>query len=106
MITAGGGFEVRDQSGKILAAYLPEPGDVKNPMGNIGTSSVSFAVPKKLIGTITPSTVISILTGAQDDHGGAGVGEFRQVNSTASEWAGGGKKNSRDHNIYDFLLIN
>jgi len=58
------------------------------------------------LGVITAQSKISVLIGAQDDHGGGGVGEFRSVEKDAGEWTGGGKKNSKDHNVYDFLFIN
>ncbi|MGE5682916.1 MAG: glucodextranase DOMON-like domain-containing protein, partial [Bacillota bacterium] len=106
IINVGGGFEIRDAAGKVISAYLPVPGDVKNPFGNVNSHTVSFAVPKNLLGKISPASKISILTGAQDDHGGAGVGEFRAVSAAASEWTGGGKKNSNESNVYDTLFIN
>lgn len=106
IINIGGGFEIKDATGKILAAYLPQGEDIKNPLGSISTKEVSFAIPKKYIGKIDAKTKLSILTGAQNDAGGAGIGTFRDVNEKASEWSGGGKKNPKDHNIYDFLFIN
>jgi carbohydrate-binding DOMON domain-containing protein len=45
-----------------------------------------------------------VLVGAQDDHGGAGIGEFRNVNADAGEWSGGGKKSVSDPNVYDVLV--
>jgi hypothetical protein len=45
----------------------------------------------------------TILAGGQDDHGGAGIGEFRTVNTERGEWNGGGKRRSGDSNIYDIL---
>lgn len=106
IISVGGGLEIRDASGKVIAAYLPQPEDIKNPLGSVAAKEISFAVPRKLVGKIDKNTKITVLTGAQDDAGGAGVGVFRSVNSSASEWAGGGKKKGSGHNIYDFLLIN
>ncbi|MCX6150017.1 MAG: GH116 family glycosyl hydrolase [Ignavibacteriales bacterium] len=105
-INVGGGIEIKDGSGKIIAAYLPDAEDIKNPLGNVKSNIINFSIPKKMIGTINGKSVISILVGAQDDHGGAGAGEFRTVDQKATEWTGGGKKKKSDHNIYDFLLIN
>ncbi len=43
-----------------------------------------------------------MLVGAQDDHGGAGIGEFREVNAEGGAWIGsGGSPDS--HNVYDWL---
>lgn len=106
IINVGGGFEVKDASGKVVAAYMPRPEDIKKPLGNIDKKEVSFAIPKKYLCKITGSTKITLLTGAQNDAGGAGIGTFRDVNDKASEWAGGGKQKPGDHNIYDFLKVN
>ena len=46
-----------------------------------------------------------VVAGAQDDHGGAGIGEFRQVLETASEWNGGGRTSAADSNVYDTLIV-
>lgn len=105
-IIVGGGIEIRDDRDRVIAAYIPKPADIKNPLGNLSAKTISFSLPKDLLGNITEKSKISVLIGAQDDHGGAGVGEFRSVEKEAGEWTGGGKKNSKDHNIYDFLLIN
>jgi hypothetical protein len=106
LINVGGGFEVKDASGKILSAYLPLPEDVKNPLGNQQMKTISFAVPKRFIGKISQSSKITILSGAQDDHGGAGIGEFRNVAANATEWQGGGKKSPKGSNVFDQMLIN
>lgn len=105
-IVVGGGIEIRDGQNKVIAAYLPKPADIKNPLGSVNSKTVSFSLPKKLLGVITSRSQISVLVGAQDDHGGAGVGEFRSVEKQAGEWIGGGKSKSDEHNIYDFLFIN
>jgi len=106
IINVGGGFEIKNSAGKIIAAYLPQPEDIKNPLGSIINKEVSFSIPKKYLGKIDKSTKITLLTGAQNDAGGAGIGTFRDVNEAATEWAGGGKRNSSEHNIYDILIVN
>ncbi|HEX2867929.1 MAG TPA: amylo-alpha-1,6-glucosidase [Ignavibacteriales bacterium] len=105
-VNVGGGFEVKEASGKILAAYLPLQEDIKNPLGSVLKKTIQFSVPKSLLGTISPASKITILTGAQDDHGGAGIGEFRNVGLKASEWEGGGKKSPSESNVFDYLFIN
>lgn len=106
IINTGGGFEVKDASGKVVCAYLPLPEDIRSPLGSTATGTVEFAIPKKYIGKISAATKITLLTGAQDDHGGAGVGEFRNVAAKAAEWTGGGKMNSSGSNVYDIFTIN
>ncbi|MGE5499021.1 MAG: glucodextranase DOMON-like domain-containing protein, partial [Syntrophothermus sp.] len=106
IINTGGGFEVKDAAGKILCAYIPLPEDVRSPLGSTTAKTVEFAVPKKYIGKISSSSKITLLTGAQDDHGGAGVGEFRNVTVKPAEWTGGGRKGSSGSNVYDIFTIN
>lgn len=105
-IVIGGGIEIKDGDGNILAAYIPRSGDEINPLGSVKDRTISFSVPKKLLGKITAKSVITVLAGAQDDHGGAGVGEFRNVNQERSEWSGGGRENPSADNVYDILEIN
>ena len=105
-IVIGGGLEIIDGAGKIIAAYLPEEDDHISPLGDTKRNSISFSINRKLTGEINPSTRITVLVGAQQDFGGAGIGKFREVHKIASEWYGGGKANSAAHNIYDFLFIN
>ncbi len=106
VIYVGGGFEIRDANNKIIAAYAPEKDDASLPLGNSKTGEISFCIPKKYIGKLSKSSPVSILSGAQDDHGGSGIGEFREVGKTAAEWLGGGKNSPDDDNVYDFLFIN
>ncbi|MCE1190355.1 MAG: hypothetical protein LWX56_14600 [Ignavibacteria bacterium] len=106
VIYVGGGLEIQDNKGKILAVYNPVTEDITNPLGNVKTRSISFSIPCELIGPIGSQTKITVLVGAQDDHGGSGVGEFREVMPEAQEWFGGGKKSAQDSNIFDILLIN
>lgn len=105
-IYVGGGFEIRDGSNKIIAAYAPEKEDANLPLGSSKTGEVSFCIPKKFIGKLSKGSCVSILVGAQDDHGGSGVGEFREIGTVAAEWSGGGKNTVDDDNVYDFLFIN
>jgi carbohydrate-binding DOMON domain-containing protein len=105
IIYAGGGVRVEDSNGKIIAEYVPVPGDEHNPLGNIHSRTISFSLPRDVIGD--PDTVwrYSILVGAQDDHGGAGIGEFRSVEREAKEWVGGGKQRTDDPNVYDVIIV-
>lgn len=105
-IVVGGGFEIRNTKGKVLAAYIPRSGDEKNPLGSIKNGVVSFSIPKRLLGNISTRSVVTVLCGAQYDHGGAGVGVFRTVGKSAEEWSGGGRKSDKDDLVYDILEIN
>ncbi len=102
-IYVGGGIRIVSGRDEILAEYRPLEGDDANPLGEASTGVISFSVPVDLIGSPTPSWRFHVLIGAQDDHGGAGIGEFRSVGREAEEWAGGGKKKSDDPNVYDVL---
>ncbi|MCC6549237.1 MAG: hypothetical protein IT279_04130 [Ignavibacteriaceae bacterium] len=105
-IIIGGGYELRDSQGKVIAAYMPKPEDISNPLGSVFAKTISFAIPKRLIGTLTPKNIITLLSGGQDDHGGAGTGEFRNVGKKAEEWSGGGKMRNSDDLVYDILIVN
>lgn len=105
LITVGGGIRVTDAHDKILCEYLPQASDVRNPLGNTEQKSVEFSIPLKYLGRVSPLWKITILVGGQDDHGGAGVGEFRSVEAIAGEWNGGGKLKQNDSNIYDTLVL-
>lgn len=105
-IVVGGGIEIRDAKNKVVAAYLPQAADVKNPIGSSETGMIIFSLPKRLIGKIDSKAKIIVLSGAQDDHGGAGVGVFRAVDKVPGEWSGGGRKSAADDLVYDILQIN
>jgi hypothetical protein len=103
-IYVGGGFRIVDGSGNILCEYLPAPEDVVNPLGDISTATVSFAIPNLYLGKATDAWRFLVLVGAQDDHGGAGIGVFRNVEADPGEWHGGGKLHPADPNVYDFIF--
>ncbi len=105
LITVGGGIRLTDENGKVLCEYLPRAGDERNPIGNVARKSIEFSLPLKYLGKPTAHWKITILVGAQDDHGGAGVGEFREVDGSATEWSGGGKVRQIDPNVYDTLTL-
>jgi hypothetical protein len=102
VILVGGGFRVEDDSGTILAQFTPR--DENHAFGDTVANQVSFSLPKHLFPSLTPDWRWTVLVGAQDDHGGAGMGEFRTVKPTAELWAGGGNPDSKP-NIYDTLIL-
>jgi len=102
-IFVGGGFEIRDAKNNVLAEHRPD--EAKYAMGNVANKTVTFAVPVGLIGGKPEDWKISVLVGAQDDHGGAGVGEFRAVNEEGGRWTGSGGFEGGS-NVYDIMIIN
>jgi hypothetical protein len=104
LICIGGGIRLEDRDGKILCAYIPTANDVSNPLGDAEARTISFAVPLRLLGTPSRKWTWTVLVGAQDDHGGAGIGEFRAVGAEAGEWIGGGKMSPHEPNVYDVLI--
>ena len=104
LILIGGGVRILDSAGTIIAEYIPLPEDVADPLGNAGAGTIEFAIPLSYLGIPYPDWTITVLAGAQDDHGGAGLGEFRTINPVASEWNGGGRKRAGDPNVYDMLI--
>ena len=104
IIYVGGGLQVEDSAGEILAAYIPN--DIRYPLGDVSTHEISFAIPVAYLGEHADSWRIIVLAGAQDDHGGAGIGEFRSVLKNRGDWHGGGGDNeSGNCNVYDELWI-
>jgi len=96
--------QIEDGTGKVLAAYVPAAEDAAHPLGQVSDGTISFALPLSLLGTPTREWRYTILTGAQDDHGGAGLGEFRSVQAARGEWNGGGRTNDAASHVYDTLL--
>lgn len=105
LIVVGGGIRVENETGAILCEYIPQPEDVHDPIGNVNERSIAFSIPLEYLGMPSKDWKITILVGAQDDHGGAGIGEFRTVAEKESEWMGGGKLQANDSNVYDVLFI-
>jgi carbohydrate-binding DOMON domain-containing protein len=105
VIYIGGGLEVADDRGTTLAIYVPSGADIADPLGDASTASIRFSVPLKFLGTPSGRWRFAILAGGQDDHGGAGLGEFRSVRSQGDEWSGGGKTRTADPNVYDVLYL-
>lgn len=103
IIYVGGGLRIENEKGDIIALYVPVDSDVNNPLGDISNSIVSFSLPVEIIEKPERNWRFIVLVGAQDDHGGAGLGDFRNVDSIESEWSGGGKTNPNLPNVYDIL---
>lgn len=104
IIYVGGGLRIEDSQRGIVAEYVPTPGDEVEPLGDAREKRISFAIPRHYIGKAPASWRYVVLVGGQDDHGGAGIGEFRSVGAEAKEWSGGGKSDPNHSNIYDVLV--
>jgi glycogen debranching enzyme len=105
LILVGGGIRLEDGSGKALAEYVPGAQDVAQPLGDAAGGIIEFSLPTELLGLPGPSWGMTILSGGQDDHGGAGIGEFRTVGKETEEWHGGGKLRADASNVYDVLEL-
>ncbi|MCI0512995.1 hypothetical protein L0128_07290, partial [candidate division KSB1 bacterium] len=92
IIYIGGGLQLEDAAGKILAVFTPT--DIRYPLGDISQRTITFALPQSYLGKIQPDWRLAVLVGAQDDHGGAGIGDFRAVQQQVGEWHGGGKNST------------
>jgi hypothetical protein len=104
IIYIGGGIQIEDSRGNTLAKYVPVSGDAAHPFGDAASGTIRFALPLPLIGRPAPEWTWTVVTGGQDDHGGAGIGEFRTVKREQGEWNGGGKLRLSDPNTYDTLV--
>lgn len=104
IILVGGGLQIEDAGDNILAAFRPE--DVRYPLGDVQEKEISFAIPKSFLGNYDKNWRFIIAVGAQDDHGGGGIGEFRNVGKIASQWQGGGaERESGNCNVYDLFVV-
>ena len=99
----GGGFRLEDTKGNIVMEYIPL--ETGYPMANLATNQIQISIPKQYLPQPKKWWKYTIITGAQDDHGGAGLGEFRTVKKKAAPWNGGGKIDPQAPNWYDVLEI-
>ena len=99
-IHIGGGLLVEEAESRILAEHIPWKTGYE--LGDVRKKSISFAVPREFLPGNPDKWKITVLIGAQDDHGGAGIGEFRNVDAKAGRWTGGGCGEGST-NVYDHL---
>lgn len=99
LITVGGGVRVSDTSGAVLCEFIPET--TADAFGSVASGEIRFALPRSCLGGGYDHWRYTIIAGLQDDHGGAGIGEFRGVNPVPSQWNGSG--NQRGVNWYDVM---
>ena len=101
VVFVGAGVRVEDHWGNVLAEYRPAPDDVRDPLGSPETGRVTFRLPKTVLPGLPGGTRVTLLVGGQDDHGGAGIGDFRAVEKEAGAWTGGGLPHAGAPNVYD-----
>jgi hypothetical protein len=102
-VYVGAGFEVQDAEGNVIASYVPQAGDVVDPLGSPDTGEITFRVPKTVIPALPAATEVTLLVGSQEDYGTGIMGDFRQVSTTASQWVGGGNTLGGPY-VYDFAF--
>ncbi len=98
LILVGGGVRVVDGNGGVLCEFIPEK--LADAFGDPSDATIRFAIPRECLGGGYNHWQYTVISGLQDDHGGAGIGEFRAVLPHATEWNGGGGSGM---NWYDVL---
>ena len=102
IIYISGGILIVDADQRPVAEYMP----IK-PSGAIGdaeTETLHFSLPRDVFESSLTGAHFQLAVGCQDDHGGAGIGDFRSVGEIGDEWTGGGGSDSGS-NIYDWLIF-
>ncbi|MCF7921221.1 MAG: hypothetical protein K9M55_00830 [Candidatus Marinimicrobia bacterium] len=97
-----GGILLVDDHHQPEAEYMPKT--LAGAIGNTETKQIQFNLPKDLFRHSLEQATFQIAAGCQDDHGGAGIGDFRPVGVEGSEWIGGGASESGS-NVYDWLIF-
>ena len=102
IVYVGGGFRLDDDSGQTLAQFTPRTS--ADAFADTSKHYIFFSLPRKYFPKDMTNASWTVLIGAQDDHGGAGMGEFRTVKPVAEQWAGGGN-DKNGSNVYDVLRV-
>jgi len=103
LLYIGGGFQLTNSSGEVITEYIPT--ETGYPLAELSKNRIHIAVPKNYLPQPKKWWKYTVLAGAQDDHGGAGLGEFRSVKAEQSSWTGGGKKDPAAPNWYDIMRV-
>jgi len=101
IIYASGGVLLVDDSFEPIAEYMPTTS--VGAIGDEESERVKFSLPKEVFSQSLRGARFQIAVGCQDDHGGAGIGDFRPVELEGSEWTGGGGSIAGS-NVYDWLV--
>ncbi len=103
ILHVAGGILLVNEQHRSLVEYLPE--GISGAIGDVSMAAIRFVLPKDIFTGDLNTAAFQIAVGCQDDHGGAGIGDYRRVQTDQAEWAGGGKVDSSASNIYDWLII-
>ena len=101
-IYVSGGIIILDDKLSPIAEYLPS--EPSHAIGNIDSKIIQFSLPNDIFEMTSKSMEIQVVVGLQDDHGGAGLGNFREVRQEAGEWWGGGAQAPESSRVYDWLI--
>lgn len=102
IVYISGGILIVDADFAPVAEYMPS-----KPSGAIGdasTETLHFSLPRDVFKSPLADARFQLAVGCQDDHGGAGIGDFRSVKEVGGEWNGGGGSNLGS-NVYDWLIL-
>lgn len=94
------GLIITDAENQPIAEYLPS--ERGGAIGNAQSNRVQFRLPLDIFPPGLEDAQFQLAVGCQDDHGGAVIGDFREVEATAAEWVGGGALEFSS-NVYDWL---
>jgi len=98
VFAAGEAVEVYDESSERVEIGATVATDLE-----AGTLAIS--VPIAEIDGAAAEWRFTPVVGLQDDYGGGGLGDFREVKAEAEEWRGGGGDDlSLDPNVYDIIV--
>ena len=101
----GGGVTLENSGGETLVLLYPD--DPFKPLGDNLAKKIRFRLPKNYLPYLDKNTIFTVLTGGQDDHGGAGIGDFRAVLLQPGPWHGGGADIPEGASrVYDIFEIN
>ncbi len=97
VVHIGDGISIENFRGQSLGA-LPGGGTSGFDPQN---GTLEFSIPHFVMPALTRGDKVVVLVGPRN---GSGLGEFRDVNRTASGDSGGGKVDDRAPNVYDFIV--
>jgi len=101
ILYVSGGLLLVDEHYEPLAEYMPTRED--HAIGDAEKESLRFTLPRSLFPRSLEKASFQVAVGIQDDHGGAGIGDFRAVEAAGGEWTGGGGSVTGS-NVYDWLI--
>jgi carbohydrate-binding DOMON domain-containing protein len=98
IFAAGGVVEVFDASSERIDVGATVETDIENGI-------IRISVPIESIDGAAEEWLFTPAAGLQDDYGGGGLGDFREVKEVAEEWRGGGGHDlAINPNVYDIIV--